>query len=165
MRYIVGDELLYNRKDAVAAARLLSKQAGSATIYRMQNGRRTVDTICGYVGRTFLCELPKTGRPLPPGGFRTRWGKPLRGLGAVRLTKARRDFADYLERTLIPDLKESGLEATAEDFEECVGLIRSGQKDPAFADWLSSTLIPDLKESGRIYTAQDFQKCVRFIRR
>lgn len=33
-------------------------------------------------------------------------------------------FVDYLENTLIPDLKESGLEATAWDFETAVEFIR-----------------------------------------
>jgi hypothetical protein len=83
----------------------------------------------------------------------------------AKLTKARREYVEFLDNTLIPDLKESGYEATAEDFEECSRLIRAGKKDAGFADWLSRTLIPDLKASGRIYTAQDFQRCVRFIRK
>jgi hypothetical protein len=33
-------------------------------------------------------------------------------------------FIEYLETTLIPDLAEAGAEATAEDFERCVGIIR-----------------------------------------
>jgi hypothetical protein len=36
-----------------------------------------------------------------------------------------KEFVDYLEQRLIPDLKESGKEATAEDFERCVSLLRS----------------------------------------
>lgn len=35
------------------------------------------------------------------------------------------EFLDFLEGTLIPDLKESGHVATAEDFEKCVGIIRN----------------------------------------
>lgn len=80
MRYIVGDELLYNRKDAIAAARAQSKRTGSITVYRVENGRRRVDTVCGYVRNVFLCELPKTGRRLAPGGIRSRWGKPMWGV-------------------------------------------------------------------------------------
>jgi len=34
------------------------------------------------------------------------------------------DFCDYLESTLIPDLFESGNDATAEDFQEAVYWIR-----------------------------------------
>ncbi len=34
------------------------------------------------------------------------------------------EFVAYLEETLIPDLRESGHECTAEDFERCVAIIR-----------------------------------------
>lgn len=34
------------------------------------------------------------------------------------------EFVGYLEETLIPDLRRSGSEATAEDFEKCVRIIR-----------------------------------------
>ena len=37
------------------------------------------------------------------------------------------DFVEYLEVTLIPDLKESGLEATAEDFETAVYYMKGGK--------------------------------------
>tara|TARA_R100000700_G_scaffold17252_1_gene23831 strand:- start:4438 stop:4575 length:138 start_codon:yes stop_codon:yes gene_type:complete len=37
------------------------------------------------------------------------------------------DFVEYLETNLIPDLKESGLEATAEDFETAVYYIKGGE--------------------------------------
>ena len=33
-------------------------------------------------------------------------------------------LANYLERRLIPDLKESGMEATAEDFENCLQFLK-----------------------------------------
>lgn len=35
------------------------------------------------------------------------------------------EFIEYLETTLIPDLKESGRDATAEDFEKCVEYMQS----------------------------------------
>lgn len=34
------------------------------------------------------------------------------------------EFVAYLEETLIPDLKESGHDCTAEDFERCVDIIK-----------------------------------------
>lgn len=37
----------------------------------------------------------------------------------------RENFIDYLTATLIPDLRESGHEATADDFETCVGWLTS----------------------------------------
>ena len=33
-------------------------------------------------------------------------------------------YVDWLETVLIPDLKESGLSATADDFEQCVKIIK-----------------------------------------
>lgn len=81
----------------------------------------------------------------------------------ARLTKARSDFVWFLDNRLIPDLHESGKEFTAEDFETCSDLIRTGETDAEFAGWLRTTLIPDLRESGNIFTAKDFQKCARFI--
>jgi len=38
-------------------------------------------------------------------------------------------FLDFLEHTLIPDLKESGTEATAEDFEKCVAIIEQLRRE------------------------------------
>jgi len=37
-------------------------------------------------------------------------------------------LCDYLTHTLIPDLRESGSEATAEDFEDCVAHIKALQE-------------------------------------
>jgi len=42
----------------------------------------------------------------------------------------RADFIDYLENTLIPDLKESGRVMTAEDFETAVAFMRVAPGDP-----------------------------------
>lgn len=39
------------------------------------------------------------------------------------------DFVEYLEKTLIPDLKESGREYTAQDFETAVKHIRDSWKE------------------------------------
>lgn len=33
-------------------------------------------------------------------------------------------FVDYLTNTLIPDLRDSGRDATADDFEMCIKIIR-----------------------------------------
>lgn len=38
------------------------------------------------------------------------------------------EMIQYLEGTLIPDLKESGLEFTAEDFERCVKIMKALMK-------------------------------------
>lgn len=39
------------------------------------------------------------------------------------------EFIEYLEMTLIPDLKEAGQAATAEDFEQCIDFMRDTQDD------------------------------------
>jgi hypothetical protein len=45
------------------------------------------------------------------------------------LTKEEKGFLEFLEQTLIPDLYESGTEATAEDFEKCIGIINRLEAD------------------------------------
>jgi hypothetical protein len=44
----------------------------------------------------------------------------------------REDFIEFLEETLIPDLKESGRHATAEDFETAVFFMRWKQSTRTF---------------------------------
>ena len=44
-----------------------------------------------------------------------------------------KDHVDFLTNTLIPDLKESGTTATAEDFEKCVKIINQLSKYQAKA--------------------------------
>jgi len=39
------------------------------------------------------------------------------------------EFRDYLTKTLIPDLIESGMTATAEDFETAVGWMNMMEKE------------------------------------
>jgi len=39
----------------------------------------------------------------------------------------KQDFISFLKHTLIPDLKESGMDATAEDFETAVYFIEGGK--------------------------------------
>jgi hypothetical protein len=38
------------------------------------------------------------------------------------------EFVSYLESTLIPDLRESGRDATADDFQTAVYFIRQGMR-------------------------------------
>ena len=40
---------------------------------------------------------------------------------------SKEEFIEYLTYTLIPDLKDSGLDATAEDFETAVHFIKGGK--------------------------------------
>lgn len=77
---------------------------------------------------------------------------------------AKKRFVHFLASTLIPDLDDSGMNATADDFRQCVKLIRSGRSDRQFVEFLEKTLIPDLRASGRKYTAADFKRCVRYIK-
>jgi len=84
--------------------------------------------------------------------------------GAIAEAAEREGFVSYLEQTLIPDLRESGADATADDFARCVELIRDNETDPEFVGFLTNTLIPDLEESGHEFTAEDFETCVRYLR-
>lgn len=87
----------------------------------------------------------------------------------MRQTKPQ--FIYYLEDTLIPDLKESGRTATAEDFETLVKLLRAPTKAPGpwkstveFVQYLEETLVPDLYQSDHTFTAKDFQTGIAFWR-
>ena len=85
---------------------------------------------------------------------------------ACTITYERGEFCRYLTSTLIPDLREDGRGATADDFMEAVKYIRSRSQSwdvMEFADYLSRTLIPDLMHSGRTCTADDFRMAVEFI--
>ena len=44
-----------------------------------------------------------------------------------RIWSSKAEFVRFLEDTLIPDLKESGLEFTAEDFETAVYYMKGGK--------------------------------------
>ena len=87
------------------------------------------------------------------------------------MNKRQEDFVYFLEDTLIPDLVDSGMEFTAQDFEEGIIYLRSltsgtrGYRTEAkkFIGWLRSTLIPDLKDSGRVSTAKDFSTLAKMI--
>lgn len=38
-------------------------------------------------------------------------------------------FVEYLQTTLIPDLRESGRDATADDFDDCIQIIEDLEDD------------------------------------
>jgi len=77
---------------------------------------------------------------------------------------SKEDFIAFLEETLIPDLKESGNEFTAEDFESLVEMLKTGKKDAKFINFLKTTLIPDLKKGGRVETAADFVTGLKYLK-
>ena len=71
------------------------------------------------------------------------------------------EFMDYLNQRLIPDLQESGYEATARDFTVCLAFMEWDKG--GFISYLVNVLIPDLRESGHHETAKDFAKAVHFL--
>lgn len=82
-----------------------------------------------------------------------------------------KSFVRYLERTLIPDLQESGREATAEDFQALAAFLADPELDTShgwslerFVEFLEDRLVPDLYESGHELTAQDFETGIRLLR-
>ena len=83
----------------------------------------------------------------------------------------RQEFIDYLENTLIPSLRDSGSEATAEEFELGAQILKSGyhpsgDSEQNLADWVSwlqNTWIPDLRQDGYEATADDVDTLIRFL--
>lgn len=80
-----------------------------------------------------------------------------------KVTPANRRHADFMIKTLGPDIKNSGQEFTAEDVVKCGRLMRNGRTNAKYAHWLKSTLVPDLRASGMRYTANDLARCARAI--
>jgi len=108
----------------------------------------------------------KPETPAPPAGGPTFHSVSAVTAGGTPQTKE--DFIAYLEQTLVPDLKEEGKEATADDFESLISFMEGldvveGLPKAEFLDYLKTQLIPDLKESGAEETAKDFETGVAFI--
>lgn len=83
----------------------------------------------------------------------------------------RQQFIDYLEHTLIPDLYDSGRDATAEEFETGVRLLKNAPEDNEqigheindWVLWLQQAWIPDLYRSKTDETAKDVETMIRFL--
>jgi hypothetical protein len=80
-----------------------------------------------------------------------------------KVSAADRRHADFMIKTLAPDLKASGRTHTAKDVARCGRLMKSGGRYRGYANWLKRTLIPDLRASGQKYTANDLARCARTI--
>ncbi len=74
-------------------------------------------------------------------------------------------FANFLNRTLVPDLRASGATPSAQTFGRCARLIKAGKTDAKFAQWLRTTLGPDYKASGQSGMASDAFRCARILGR
>ena len=83
----------------------------------------------------------------------------------------RAEFVDYLTGQLIPDLYDSGRDATAEEFETGVRILQQEPTQAGFQDqdlrgwvrWLQNTWVPDLRADGYEGTADDVDTLIRFI--
>jgi hypothetical protein len=82
---------------------------------------------------------------------------------AKKISAADRRHANFMVKTLAPDLKASGQTFTAEDVSRCGRLMQRGSTDAKYARWLKGTLVPDLRASGQRYTANDLARCARAI--
>jgi len=68
------------------------------------------------------------------------------------------EYMEFLEETLIPDLKESG-SSYAEDFSRILAMLKGEEEiDKEYILWLRTTLIPDSIESGYTSTAHSLQE-------
>lgn len=83
---------------------------------------------------------------------------------------SKQKLINFLEGTLIPDLKESGSDAMAEDFETGIAYLRGAHGKQGmfedvdhYMDFLEGTLIPDLYESGRDAMAEDYESVLFYL--
>jgi len=132
--------------DIVRSGRAI-KPLGRGSV--MQSSNKTLERIVGFLKLQQLDPKPELD---------------LEDLDDDFTFKSVEDFADFLSNILVPDLKDSGMDATAEDFEYLVQLLDTGQWDEDFVSFLEETLIPDLKESGTEATAEDFETGLKFLR-
>jgi len=78
-------------------------------------------------------------------------------------------FVDFLKKRLIPDLRESGMDATANDYQRGISLYRDKKgvlpitSSMNYLKYLRETLIPDLKASGSDSTAADFERMYKMV--
>jgi len=95
-------------------------------------------------------------------------GKKFTHGGLLKKEAGKEDYIKYLKETYIPDLRESGKDATADDFETMIDFIEGKEKShgytpETFRSFLESTLIPDLKESGDDATIEDFEEGLDYL--
>lgn len=81
-----------------------------------------------------------------------------------------KDYISYLTETYIPDLRESGKDATADDLEDIINVLNGKQpknfdNKEHLIDFLEYTLIPDLRRSKDYETAKDFKTGLRFMKK
>jgi hypothetical protein len=87
------------------------------------------------------------------------------------MTKAQ--YLKYLNHTLIPDLRESGRDFMANDFDDLARLVsgkakhahHDGRSASEFVYYLNHTLIPDLYESGSEEMANDFVEGIKLLKK
>lgn len=78
-------------------------------------------------------------------------------------------FVDFLKKRLIPDLRESGMDAIADDYQRGISLYRDKKgvlpitSFMNYLKYLRETLIPDLKASGSESTAADFERMYKMV--
>ena len=94
------------------------------------NARGTVGkpVIVRYRGKAYLAEqCHGEAHSASVGGMVDHCGvcAPLWGIMVRELDQAVLEHVEYLEGTLIPDLQDSGRDATAEDFERCCLMLRA----------------------------------------
>lgn len=82
-------------------------------------------------------------------------GTPSRHVG---MTRAEQDFTRYLSDTIIPDLRTTGFEATADDLATAATLIRCGAASPGFAEYLRR-VAPDFAPETR----KAYRRAARFL--
>jgi hypothetical protein len=72
-------------------------------------------------------------------------------------------FVNFLEHTLIPDLREGGKTSTAQDLQDCARAIKRGRKSAALSSY-RARVGRDQKSAGYVETAKDYAKCARLVK-
>lgn len=78
------------------------------------------------------------------------------------MAQSKRDFLDFLDDTLIPDLRESGRTAPASDLRLCVSMARAGKKGAKAAAFFRRAA-SDYRASGSTSMAKDYARCARLV--
>lgn len=74
------------------------------------------------------------------------------------------DYIEYVDATLIPDLKASDLKELAAEIDQLATYIKDGFEDKNFVNHLQDNVIPDLHDAGMHSTAEDFEEGIRWYK-
>jgi hypothetical protein len=78
------------------------------------------------------------------------------------VAQSKRDFLDFLENTLVPDLRADGSTASARDLMDCVIMAERGKTSKTKAAYFRM-VGRGYKASGSTSMARDYARCARLV--